>query len=462
MALTTDQKKWKADHDTQVERCRLLFTGACPQYTVDVELRAHIWLVHVGRHRLVAKFLAIDPDQWSFFGRHSLRSEVHMHRLLGVARDGRPQIGPQLHAVYFFNKDGKLLPEEGPANYDVYDETTHAVLIMQRFEGTAQDIWTILGPEARKRFVERADFLVKTIHDLGYIHGDLHTSNVGYRIVERWANDPEPDLQPLIFDWGRSFHQDYSHHPLAKEVLDCNVYQQQSNGKALPDGTFNTVDKIRQVERHFWIDALAKAGYAHLPFPLKDDGNRRLGPLWSACVAYWMRQLTGWPIMGLFHGKVPVHYWLLVPTQPASLLDETGLFWRRDARAATNDRYRLTGPTIVTQVDDIFSDLTLFGNMVTNWDKAMPQPRERAINIVYTVLVKNCNVSLRDPSTLDSVQRGYNIAGRPAISARAGQCAVCHKPATNGCSRCRLVYYCSEKCQHEDWARHRSECHSVL
>lgn len=457
MALTPRQEKWKAEHDRQVERCRLLFTANCPQYTVDVALASHIWLVHVGRHRLVAKFLAIDPDQWSFFGVHSLRSEVFMHRFFGVPRDGRPQVGPQLHAVYFFNKDGKVLPEEGPPNYDVFVETTHAVLVMQRFEGTAYDIWPLLGAEARKRFVERADVLVKAIHDAGYIHGDLHTRNVAFRLIERGMNDSDPQLQPFIFDWGRSFRADLAHNPLAKEVLACNVYQQQPNGKVLPDDTFNTVDKIRTVERHFWSTALSYAGYASLPFRLNDDGKRRPGPLWSGCIAYWMRQLTGWPIVGLFREKTPVHYWLLVPTQPAGLLDETGLFPRNVAKAAMNDRYHLIGPTFVTEVDDVFSDVALFMKMVTNWEQIMPEPRHRAIAIVHSVLVKHCQITVRDPATLDSVQRGFNVGQRPRHLAE-GVCAHCGAAATHGCARCRRVHYCGRKCQEADWASHAREC----
>lgn len=37
-------------------------------------------------------------------------------------------------------------------------------------------------------------------------------------------------------------------------------------------------------------------------------------------------------------------------------------------------------------------------------------------------------------------------------------CAKCHKPASNRCSGCKKVYYCSGDCQHADWQKHKGAC----
>ena len=39
-----------------------------------------------------------------------------------------------------------------------------------------------------------------------------------------------------------------------------------------------------------------------------------------------------------------------------------------------------------------------------------------------------------------------------------GMCAICRIQATQRCSICKEVYYCSQKCQKEDWVRHNLTC----
>lgn len=43
-------------------------------------------------------------------------------------------------------------------------------------------------------------------------------------------------------------------------------------------------------------------------------------------------------------------------------------------------------------------------------------------------------------------------------STKVSLCGYCSKEATNFCSRCKAVYYCSEKCQKADWKNHKQSC----
>ena len=37
-------------------------------------------------------------------------------------------------------------------------------------------------------------------------------------------------------------------------------------------------------------------------------------------------------------------------------------------------------------------------------------------------------------------------------------CEVCSTAATNRCSKCRVVFYCSAECQKKDWKKHKNSC----
>lgn len=41
-------------------------------------------------------------------------------------------------------------------------------------------------------------------------------------------------------------------------------------------------------------------------------------------------------------------------------------------------------------------------------------------------------------------------------------CMVCFKTSTKWCPRCKQTYYCSAKCQNEDWKIHKQECASLI
>ena len=47
---------------------------------------------------------------------------------------------------------------------------------------------------------------------------------------------------------------------------------------------------------------------------------------------------------------------------------------------------------------------------------------------------------------------------RPEIEVCPEICGLCRKPSTSRCSNCKLVNYCSEKCQTSHWKLHKSYC----
>ncbi|KAJ7615730.1 hypothetical protein DFH06DRAFT_111827 [Mycena polygramma] len=40
----------------------------------------------------------------------------------------------------------------------------------------------------------------------------------------------------------------------------------------------------------------------------------------------------------------------------------------------------------------------------------------------------------------------------------ADSLCICSKPATNRCSACKTVGYCSQECQRRDWKAHKIQC----
>ncbi|KAJ7737539.1 hypothetical protein B0H16DRAFT_104757 [Mycena metata] len=44
------------------------------------------------------------------------------------------------------------------------------------------------------------------------------------------------------------------------------------------------------------------------------------------------------------------------------------------------------------------------------------------------------------------------------MSTTEGTSCICSKPAANRCSACKIVSYCSAKCQRADWKTHKTQC----
>src|SRR4029079_5007205 len=40
-------------------------------------------------------------------------------------------------------------------------------------------------------------------------------------------------------------------------------------------------------------------------------------------------------------------------------------------------------------------------------------------------------------------------------------CSYCRESASEHCSKCKRVYYCSRECQTKDWTKHKLECKKI-
>ncbi len=70
---------------------------------------------------------------------------------------------------------------------------------------------------------------------------------------------------------------------------------------------------------------------------------------------------------------------------------------------------------------------------------------------------EKCQLILKQMASLHSIMLGVTDL-KAASSLRI--CTICgvYEKKLMKCSRCQLVYYCSEKCQHEDWKNHKRIC----
>ncbi|KAF4716209.1 hypothetical protein FOZ62_022228 [Perkinsus olseni] len=79
---------------------------------------------------------------------------------------------------------------------------------------------------------------------------------------------------------------------------------------------------------------------------------------------------------------------------------------------------------------------------------------------LYSPLTKLSHVSpwgnLQNPTVVRNVPSATISAGGPARDKR--RCQTCGGAGTLLCSRCKNVYYCSVKCQRQDWKLHKKTC----
>ncbi|TFK96092.1 hypothetical protein BDV98DRAFT_597982 [Pterulicium gracile] len=61
-----------------------------------------------------------------------------------------------------------------------------------------------------------------------------------------------------------------------------------------------------------------------------------------------------------------------------------------------------------------------------------------------------------NPKDMDIDDKVYG----PEMYPRNGSCFICHTEERKlfKCSVCMMTQYCTEECQHEDWARHQKAC----
>ena len=63
---------------------------------------------------------------------------------------------------------------------------------------------------------------------------------------------------------------------------------------------------------------------------------------------------------------------------------------------------------------------------------------------------KSCKEEAEIQSNLEKESEGIN--------SHKEECAFCKLDASNKCTRCKKVYYCSKQCQKNDWKRHKRTC----
>ena len=68
--------------------------------------------------------------------------------------------------------------------------------------------------------------------------------------------------------------------------------------------------------------------------------------------------------------------------------------------------------------------------------------------------------SKTDPDFVHTLQNMSENSSKKKSVDKEMSCAACKKIAPNlkRCGRCRVVNYCSAKCQHADWAKHKTSC----
>lgn len=87
---------------------------------------------------------------------------------------------------------------------------------------------------------------------------------------------------------------------------------------------------------------------------------------------------------------------------------------------------------------------------------------EQSPDVVALVICTRCSASLVDSRLPDRLSTFSATCFRPRLPpADSKACASCGKSdgtAPKRCSRCHQVRYCGQRCQREDWARHKLTC----
>jgi hypothetical protein len=407
--------------DITVENCREVFMIHNPGFQLDYEFSDNAWSMHVGSLRTVVKFFAFNKKS-SFITLRWFMREVGFTQMFGTDIDGHRKLGPDLLSYHVFDTDeAEVFPEDVKAALaDVAvqqtapkKEAAFGVMVMERVDGTLEQIWPLLNAENRARMRAEIDGLLGDLHGRGYVHGDLHRGNIGYSLVQ--AVD-RPVVHPILIDWGRCFKLGLSDALAAGSVIRHTPYTREFAGP-VAEGN------IRIMELAYWkrkADAVpySLAMWGDKPRAILSDNKRPITTSDSAVFAYWFRQLFGWPIYGVFIGEKPVYYYTVVPAQPARFMDANGI----ETRDAVRKRFITTDYAALTiaPVDDMFSNVTMFREIISGWKLIMGNSRAPAISSAEWLNKVYLHVTTRNIVTDVVVARGFTI-GKKATCDR-------HKP----------------------------------
>jgi len=92
-----------------------------------------------------------------------------------------------------------------PAIYDYWtcNDESELFIIMQRFDGTLRDFYgddkyNEITKEFVRDFSNQAAVIIDKVHQLGYLHNDIHDNNFFYKQL------PNKKYKWFLGDWGRS------------------------------------------------------------------------------------------------------------------------------------------------------------------------------------------------------------------------------------------------------------------
>jgi serine/threonine protein kinase len=169
---------------------------------------------------IIIKIIPIFPSEDSLI--------LFMRELEITKRMGENGIGPLL----FMNNQNRYRRINTIVDY--------GILLMEKLDGTLAELWQYIGLKTREKVKDFINNKIITMHNLGIVHGDLHSSNIMYREING-------EINIYIIDYGTALeisslcnNQDYLR------------WQENNIGKSL-------IDNIDYYDFLPWIE--------HIPIP---------------------------------------------------------------------------------------------------------------------------------------------------------------------------------------------------
>lgn len=82
-------------------------------------------------------------------------------------------------------------------------------------------------------------------------------------------------------------------------------------------------------------------------------------------------------------------------------------------------------------------------------------------NIYYRLPDPHCNIDTYIQNVVEKRERGLYKFCPKNSNENCGICNVCSSATALKCERCEINYYCSSKCQIDDWSKHKNECKTI-